>query len=163
MKIRNLSPPDFEKIVELNNANQPGVSELTIETITELHKMATFSWLIEHPETFELIGFCYILAPGQPYKSDNYRWISERYQDFLYLDRVVIAEAYQGKGYGRKLYEYWYQQSEIRPLILEVNVRPRNEGSILFHEKLGFEAVGEQDTEGGKKRVQYMLRQVRGT
>ena len=38
----------------------------------------------------------------------------------------------------------------------EVNIKPRNERSLIFHEKFGFTPVGEQDTEGGSKRVQLM-------
>ena len=34
-----------------------------------------------------------------------------------------------------------------------MNVRPRNEGSLAFHDAFGFAAVGEQDTEAGSKRV----------
>ena len=41
-------------------------------------------------------------------------------------------------------------------LLCEVNVRPRNEASLLFHHSIGFREVGQQDTDGGKKTVSLL-------
>jgi predicted GNAT superfamily acetyltransferase len=40
----------------------------------------------------------------------------------------------------------------------EVNVVPMNAGSLRFHMRLGFDSVGQQATEGGKKRVSLLVR-----
>ena len=45
-----------------------------------------------------------------------------------------------------------------RPVSCEVDVVPENPGSLRFHEALGFESVGQQDTEGGEKRVRLLVR-----
>jgi predicted GNAT superfamily acetyltransferase len=37
---------------------------------------------------------------------------------------------------------------------------PPNKGSILFHEKYGFEQVGTQKTEGGNKEVSLMVYKI---
>jgi hypothetical protein len=37
-----------------------------------------------------------------------------------------------------------------------VNVRPRNDASLAFHEAIGFREVGQQDTDGGRKRVSLL-------
>lgn len=154
--IRNLSESDYLAVLELNNSNTPAVSELNREGLQSLVEMAWASWAVEDIETKKLIGFCLILCPGQNYSSDNYQWVCDHYENFQYLDRVVISEKFQGKGFGRKLYEYWFSMANSQPLLVEVNIKPKNDGSIAFHEKLGFVSVGEQDTEHGKKRVQYM-------
>lgn len=41
-------------------------------------------------------------------------------------------------------------------LFCEVNLRPRNDPSREFHEAIGFREVGQQDTDGGDKRVSLM-------
>lgn len=38
-------------------------------------------------------------------------------------------------------------------LCVEVDVVPRNDASLRFHERLGFRMLGEQDLGGGAKRV----------
>lgn len=157
MKIRNAAKLDISDILKLNNLNTPAVSELNASGLEKLIDISLYSWVIESSSE-KVVGFCIILSPGADYSSDNYRWVSDRYDDFQYLDRVVISSEYQGQGYGRKIYEHWFTKSSSEPLLLEVNVKPRNEGSIEFHKKMNFTAVGEQDTENGKKRVQYMLR-----
>lgn len=157
MKIRTLEQQDYEKVLKLNNANTPAVSEIDSKELEWLVNKSLHSLVIEDSNNL-LVGFSIILPPGIKYKSDNYLWISERYGDFEYLDRVVIAEEFRGLGCGRDLYQYWFEKAQAKNLILEVNIRPMNEASIRFHEKLGFKAVGEQDTTGGKKRVQYMLK-----
>jgi hypothetical protein len=73
----------------------------------------------------------------------------------MYVDRIVIAPAFHGNGFGRAFYDNLSDfSSEQAPRITcEVNIRPMNEGSILFHEKYGFDQVGTQETEGGTKEV----------
>lgn len=158
MKIRTIEQQDYEKVLKLNNANTPAVSEIDLKELEWLVNESLHSLVIEDSNNL-LVGFSIILPRGIKYKSDNYLWISERYGDFEYLDRVVIAEEFRGLGCGRDLYQHWFEKAQAKNLILEVNIRPMNEASIRFHEKLGFKAVGEQDTTGGKKRVQYMLKE----
>ena len=38
----------------------------------------------------------------------------------------------------------------------EVNIRPPNDGSMHFHERLGFRQVASQEIDGGKKEVALM-------
>ena len=154
-KIREILQSDFKKILELNNKNTPAVSDLNLESLNHLSSISKYRWIMENDDK-ELIGFCFILESGADYKSLNYKWVSENYKNFQYLDRVVISSKFQRQGHGKRFYSYWKEQAKELPLLLEVNIKPRNETSILFHESLSFKKVGEQDTEEGKKRVQYM-------
>jgi hypothetical protein len=84
----------------------------------------------------------------------NYRWFAERYDDFVYLDRVAIAPRAQRRGLGRAMYDEVARRArEVRPsatvFALEVNLRPRNDPSLAFHERLGFAEVGQQETDYG--------------
>jgi predicted GNAT superfamily acetyltransferase len=99
-------------------------------------------------------GFCLVLAPGADYDSMNYRWFEGRYDDFVYLDRIAIAPAFQRRGLGRTMYgEVERLARELQPgathFTLEVNLRPRNETSLAFHATLGFAEVGRQETDYG--------------
>lgn len=156
MEIRGILESDFPAVIALNNANLPAVSKMDEDSLKNLHQQALFGWLMEEPRSHQLAGFCLILPPGISYASLNYQWVSEHYQTFQYLDRIVISQRFRGQGLGKRIYNRWFEEAGAIPMLLEVNIKPRNQGSIVFHEKLGFEPVGEQDTDGGEKRVQYM-------
>jgi len=37
---------------------------------------------------------------------------------------------------------------------------PRNDESLVFHERFGFEEVGQQNTSGGSKRVSLLVKEL---
>jgi predicted GNAT superfamily acetyltransferase len=80
----------------------------------------------------------------------------------MYVDRILIDPAFQGQGLGRAFYDDLKKFSkELTPILTcEVNLKPPNDGSILFHEKYGFEQVGTQETEDGKKEVSLMAYKI---
>ena len=59
---------------------------------------------------------------------------------------------------GRALYaEVLDQLTGSAPVLFcEVNLRPRNDRSLAFHAAVGFREVGQQDTDGGNKRVSLL-------
>ena len=65
-------------------------------------------------------------------------------------------------GLGTILYEDLKSTALDKvPLIAcEVNIKPYNTQSINFHKKYGFIEVGQQDTEGGRRRVSLMTFQL---
>ena len=104
-------------------------------------------------------GFCITFPPGVDYASLNYGWFSRNYDDFVYLDRIAVDPAYRRLGIGRGLLRPRVVErfTGVYPhLLCEVNVRPRNEASLLFHHSIGFREVGQQDTDGGNKTVSLL-------
>lgn len=106
----------------------------------------------------EITAFIIVLGPEQSYESENYRFFSETFESFDYVDRIVVGDKFQGKGIGKTLYKYLINNSGEQRITCEVNLKPPNPGSILFHEKMGFKEVGQQFSEGGKKWVSLMCR-----
>ncbi len=102
------------------------------------------------------------LQPGQPYQSPNYRWFSEHYPKFVYVDRIAVSPAFKGKGIGRALYlNVENLARRVAPVVTcEVNLIPANPDSLAFHKKLGFTEVGQQNTESGKKRVSLLAKML---
>jgi len=158
-ELRPGSRDDLAEILTLNNAAVPAVNQLASDSLGALVEGA--AGLIVARVGSELAGFLLLLAgPGLDYESLNYQWFAARYDRFLYVDRVVVSPAARRTGLGRRFYDHAVAlgQGSYSVLCAEVNTRPRNEGSLAFHEALGFDAVGSQDTEGGTKTVRMFAR-----
>ena len=84
------------------------------------------------------------LSPRTEYKSLNYAWFNEKYEDFIYVDRIAVSLDQRNKGIGSKIYEevIVYSQEHETPVAAEVNLNPPNPGSLRFHNRFGFEEVG---------------------
>lgn len=156
--VREATAADTAAVLALNNANTPHVNALTTEE---------FSWLQSHAAYFRVAvdatgvaGFVLCLAAGLDYWSDNYKWFAARYDDYLYLDRVVVAERARRLGVGRALVADLHQMAAGRwpRVTLEVNLRPANPNSVAFHAALGYEAVGVREYDAGEHAVQMYSR-----
>ena len=141
--IRPIVPSDFLKVLEINNSNVPALGELTLEKLHYLVEHSLHALVVEH---HTLVGFCITFAPNAPYDSLNYLWFCERYEQFVYLDRIAFTSQTQGIGLGKLLYQHIEQlmrESRLEyPLCCEVNLEPPNPGSLRFHQSIGFKFVG---------------------
>ncbi len=163
--IRPAELADVATLQELNEAALPHVTSMTVEGCVRFLDLASIALVVEDGATDTLIGFCLVLGPGLDYSSVNYRWVMGRYEDALYLDRVVVAAAWRGRGVGQRIYAEVERRMradwrQFPVLALEVNLDPPNPESLAFHRKLGFESVGEQTTPYGA-RVVLMAKPVR--
>ncbi len=159
MHLRDATAADLAAIHDLNQAEVPAVSDIDRDQL---------EWFFRHAAALRvatvetaLAGFLLALRPGLDYASPNYRWFTSRYPDFYYIDRMAVGAPWRRRGIARAL----YADAEARaralgaPLLAcEVNERPRNDISLAFHEALGFEAIGRQDTDGGAKTVVMLAR-----
>lgn len=159
MKIREIELGDKSWAHRLNTACVPAVSELPEDTLWRLITLCAAVRVAEDDQG-DRLGLVMLMRPGIRYASLNYQWFSARYDDFLYVDRIMVEHAGRGKGVGKALYDDVFRMgaslSDVAAIACEVNLKPMNAGSIKFHASLGFVSVGEQATEGGKKRVTLM-------
>ena len=98
-------------------------------------------------------AFLLAFAPGAPYDSVNYRWFDARYADFLYVDRIVVAEDARGLGLASRLYRDLFRHARAQGygrVVCEFDVDPPNPASERFHRGFGFAEVGSQRLPGGK-------------
>jgi predicted GNAT superfamily acetyltransferase len=160
VEIRPYEASDLPALVAINDAAYPAVP---ITPADELAELIGFSALTLVVDDGEPAGFIVALAPGLDYASENYVWFSARSQDFLYVDRIVLAPRLQGQGIGPLLYgavEDEARAAGASEVLCEVNVRPPNPGSLAFHARLGFVEVGRQQTKGGTNEVSLLAKPV---
>jgi predicted GNAT superfamily acetyltransferase len=161
VEIRPIGPADLDRILEINQANVPDVGSVDGDRMAFLLDVSPIALAVDSGGS--IVGFCLVMTSDAPYDSVNFRWFTERYDDFMYLDRVAFDAAAQGRGFGTLLYaevdRRMIERGDVRRLALEVNVDPPNEPSLAFHARRGFVEVGQQDTPYGI-RVSMQMRTV---
>jgi predicted GNAT superfamily acetyltransferase len=150
---------DYPVILELNEAAVPAVNSIDISSLIHLHRQSeallVARELVARDES-RVVAFLLALPESADYTSINFQYFQSHYSSFAYVDRIVVDSSYRRSGIGEGLYAELFAATE-KPITCEVNVRPPNPGSLAFHQRLGFTVIGEQDTEGGIKRVALML------
>lgn len=141
-KLRRIQPADHADVLALNEANVVKLAPMDEGRLTQLDAWADRFDVIDVDGGFG--GFVVTFAPGSPYDSDNYRWFSERHgTGFYYLDRIVLADTHRRQGLGTFVYdELEHVARRYGRLALEVNLVPRNDGSLAFHDRRGYVEVG---------------------
>ena len=161
MQIRAAERADYAAVLAMNEDALPHVSSLTESEFSVLAGQCFYfgiAWV-----DGAVAGSLMALRPGEDYRSLNYRWFSDRYASFVYIDRIVVAPQFNGLGIGRALYaDVERAARDTAPILTcEVNLDPPNPGSLAFHKKLGFAEVGQLLADEGKL-VSLMVKAVGG-
>ena len=154
--ISNTITDELPYILKMNQEALPAVSSVSIDD------MEHFLYIVDYFRTLKvenkIAGFLIALSPRKDYSSLNYKWFEKTYNSFMYVDRIVIDTNYHRNGLGTSFYNdlETFSIGKSSRITCEVNIRPKNKGSMVFHETYGFEQVGTQTTEEGKKEVSLM-------
>lgn len=156
MDIRGLSPDDIDAMWVINEEGLPGTGQVSPQDLAALLNLASLSLGAFDDQT--LVGFVVCLPPQTTYASLNYAWFNQRYDAFLYVDRIAVAHEHRNQGVGSALYEQVVSAAQDRavPVAAEVNLKPPNPGSVRFHHRFNFVEVGKLDH--GEKAVMMFLR-----
>jgi predicted GNAT superfamily acetyltransferase len=152
LSLRDYRPDDADAVLALNAASVAVLSPLDDLRLRALAAQAARFRIAERDGV--PVAFLLALREGSAYASPNYRWFAARYARFLYVDRVVVAEAARGDGLGAALYDDLFafaRAAGLDTVACEFDVEPPNEPSRRFHARFGFEEVGRQRLAGGKQ------------
>ncbi len=160
--IREVNLQDADYVLNLNEVNVEVLSPMDED------KFMYFKDMSELFQVAEVDGkpaaFLIALREGlDDYTSENYIWFSKQYDRFLYVDRIVIDESFRGHSLGRKLYEGVFDHAKatgVPVVTAEIDIIPYNKPSLMFHEAMGFEEVGQQIIRGGEIKVSLQTRTI---
>jgi predicted GNAT superfamily acetyltransferase len=142
MKLRELTRADWPAVLALNLASVLELSELDERRLEWILSLAHRALAIEG-ERGEVVAFALAVGPGTAYDSANYRWFDARFERFVYLDRVAVAEPLRRRGMATRLYEAMEDAAvPFERMVCEVNVLPPNPASLAFHDARGYVEVG---------------------
>lgn len=158
--IRDVRENELDAVLAMNNAAGAGI--LPIDG-------ARLAWFWRHAAYFrvaevdgQIAGFLIALMPVADYDSTNFRWFRERYPEFVYIDRIVVAGDHRGEGLGRVFYADVQSFAEVRSprLACEVFVNTGNDPATIFHRSFGFREVGQQVLPASGLRAAYLVKDL---
>ena len=160
-KLREATISDLEKIRTINEEAIPAVNTVSLDE---------FEWFLERSIYFKVslnedekvCGFLLVLPTGLEYERLNYKWFSNKFSDFVYIDRIAVKDEFRGKGIGKSLYVDLEKSvmKDIKRIACEFNIKPPNLVSKKFHEGLAYKRVGTQLTENEAKEVSLMIKEI---
>jgi predicted GNAT superfamily acetyltransferase len=146
--LRPIAAANHPAVLDWNESNVSVLAPLDEARLVELLGWTDLGCLIRDDQ--QDVGFVLTFASGTAYDSENYRWFSERYDAFYYLDRVVVDPSVRRTGIGTRVYDEIEDRARrLAPVMcLEVNLDPPNEPSLAFHRRRGYQEVGQQVATG---------------
>jgi predicted GNAT superfamily acetyltransferase len=155
MRLTAITAADEAAILELNNAHEIELSRVDPARLRHLLAAAYHARMAPQGIAF-LIAF----AQDADYDGVHFSWFRDRFESFVYVDRVVVAHAARGRGIARAMYADLFQRAQSdghSTICCEVNVDPPNPASDAFHASLGFREIGRASMANGKA-VRYFTK-----
>src|SRR5262245_35107121 len=96
-----------DALLRVNNASARETSLLPAERFDRMIGAARVATFIEPDQAF-LLAF----EQADDYDGIHFKWFRGRYDRFLYVDRIVVAEAHRSRGLGGRLYADLFSRAE---------------------------------------------------
>jgi predicted GNAT superfamily acetyltransferase len=147
--LRDAARPDWPSILILNEESVHFLSPMDEAKLAKWSAAASYLRVIE--EAGQVAAFLLAFRRGDDYEGVNFAWFTQRYEDFLYVDRVVVSPGFRGRKFADHLYDdldAFARARAIPRITCEVNADPPNPVSLRFHEKRGFREVGREGYAG---------------
>ena len=145
-------------LLKLNNDFAENLSFLNVDSASQLLSQC---FMAAHVGDDALL---LALDQDAAYDNPNFRWFQERFDRFVYIDRVVVSGNIRGQGIGRALYGALFSRAAAKGhtrTVCEINLDPPNPGSDAFHRALGFEVIGQAYLSDRGKTVRYFSRALK--
>ena len=144
--LRPIVDADLADVLALNHRHVELLSPLDEPRLRALLQEAETAAVIEVDGS--AAGFVVTFGAGSAYDGENFAWFARHFDDFCYLDRVVLHEDFRRRGLATRVYDELEATCGRPVFTLEVNLDPPNEPSLAFHRARGFVEVGQRVSGG---------------
>ena len=145
-----LDPELIAKCHKLNEKNVPNVGSQSLDGFISLVKNSDYNECVLFKN--KVVGFVICFQDNEStklymneIKHKNFKEISNRVKNFLYIDRIAVDAQYRSIKLGTALYKNVHKFAKlnlIEHLTAEINLLPSvNKVSFNFHESFGFENI----------------------
>ena len=144
-----ISPSSRAAMLALNQLHQVETSSLERPALDQMLGAAFYAECAGEGED----GFIIAFDQDGDYDSPNFLWFKERYDRFVYVDRIIVADHMRGRGLARTFYTNLFERARTAGhtrVVCEINVEPPNRGSMAFHIALGFVELAQVRLSNGK-------------
>lgn len=160
LAIRDVRAHDLEAVLALNNEAGAGILSMDDAYARHLYDIADYFRIAEVDG--RVAGFLIAVREHADHDSPNFLWFRERYEQFVYIDRIVVGSGWRRHGLGRVFYCDVQSFAEVRVpyLACEVFLEPRDDATMLFHGTFGFQEVGQQVMPGRGRRASMQAKDL---
>lgn len=152
MLIRPVADDDVPTVLALNEATVWATGPMDEAALARARRQAAHALVAELDG--QVAAFAIAYPPGAGYGSVNYAWHAQRFDDFLYLDRVVVSADFRRRGIASALYDEMESHAkEHTRMVCEVNSEPPNVESLAFHTIRGYREIGHLTQADGHQTV----------
>ena len=158
--IRDVREHELDSVLALNNNAGLAILPLDSAKVRRFYETAEYFRVAERDGN--LAGFLVGFGSGAAHDSSNFAWFGERYPQFFYIDRIVVASRRRGGGVGRAFYADVQSYAELRypQLACEVFLDHGADPALLFHGSFGFREVGQHAMEGLDVRASMLMKEL---
>lgn len=117
---------------------------LALPTLDFSELVQSCDFVAERRENDSLQGFMLGISAGKGADNFGYQWFLARFDDFLFVDRVVVDQDFHRTGVATSLYDdalHWCRQHGIARIVCQIHDRPPNPAARALHLALGFQEI----------------------
>ena len=158
--IRDVHEHELDSVLALNN--NAGLAILPLDTARLQRFFETAEYFRVAERDGNLAGFLVGFGAAAEHDSSNFAWFRERYPDFFYIDRIVVASRRRGGGVGRAFYADVQSYAELRypHLACEVFLDHGADPALLFHGSFGFKEIGQNTMDQAGVRASMLMKDM---
>ena len=140
----------LEEIYKINQDNVPAVGSRSLKGLKNSIENSDYNECVIHKN--KIVGFVVCFQDTEKtcsymkeIKHKNFKEISKRVNNFLYIDRIAIDSEFRNNKLATKLYSKiidFTKNNSIESLTAEINLLPAvNTPSFNFHKNFGFTEI----------------------
>jgi predicted GNAT superfamily acetyltransferase len=132
---------DVHHVLALNEESVEALVPMSPDDLTRFRGLTSHTLVCEVDGVVAAFAIAY--APKTEYDSVNYLWHADRFDDFLYLDRIAVSTQHRRRGIATALYDAMEEVARAHGrMVCEIYSDPPNTVSIAFHTSRGYREVG---------------------